>query len=478
MLISPWRLARDEPFARAARQVEWLSALIWLQAPDDTAPAHPAPCAKVATRLEADAPLAVGLVALLGGVSMRDQVIKRLVRTIHGSPPPAEPGDELAAALVDELDRIDRELGPTLSATLSEAWEQVQQVTEGLFGGTDPAASLVAVLREPITTEVGVAPLTCLPPPQDGRHGVAVPDGRPGLQLYFGVPVGVDPRMFGIDAQFVNAGVWHYHLGDYLRRHWPAVARALAPMDAVASAFAGSLRPDRRRSWPDAAEQHLRLALRSHLAEHQGARRAHFELLAQAFGAPHFGWFAAWLDDHRSGDRPLADRLTRLPADLAAAVAGGELTDTTVDVPRAINLTLIHARQRGLHLVVPDDWDDELIAWVRRGWQALHGTVVRHQTWAASSTAAGPCAVAFGSAADNPIVAEVLQARGLTTPSDATEVLAVLALTAAGWHVALAAAVPATAAAVPLELMTRLTCSYARLRRGRVVEADGVTGGL
>lgn len=480
----PWTEEPGSAFARAARKIEWLSLLCRILDSNETAPANPSEAAQVAAWLEPSGKLALGLLKLLSNIHSRDGLIKGVVSVTHGLGNASGGGiaHEALVGLSDELGRIDDLLGARFESDLKESRELLRSQVTPLVEGLDPAGDIAAITGEPCPLSIAVAPCLFVPPPQDGRHGVFLPLAEGSVvQLYFGFPLHEDLRRYGIDSQFLCSGAWHYGLNSFLRSSWPAVEELLRPMAAVEDIFVGSLRADRKRPWPAAVEEHVKLALRSHLAERSGGRRRHFEILAEAFALPHFSWFAQLIEDGLRSKQSLRDQLKDLPRALTEAAGSGALARRACKVPDAINLTLIAQPRKDLHIVVPDDWNDGLLTAVRESWRALAAPVLRQSEWYARAGSATSPAIALGNPDDNPLVATVLKRRAMHLPPEEDATLLALLPPGEGqegWCIAVAARRAELAATTTLEVAARLTCSYAILRNERVVAADGVAGGL
>jgi hypothetical protein len=481
----PWSEGPESAFARSTRNVEWLSVLCWMLDGAEATPANPSEAASAAEWVEPHGKLALGLLKLLRNLHSRDRLIKEVVSAAHGLDGTAssELEREALAALVDELGRIDNLLGWRLRGEeLGRSFEKLRTKFNPFVVGLDPAGDIAAITREPCPLSIAVAPCMFVPPPQEGRHGVMLPLAEsPVVQLYFGFPLHNDPVRYGIDRQFLCSGAWHYGLSAFLRNCWPAVANVLQRMEAIEDVFAGSLRPDRKRPWPAAVEEHLKLALRSHLAERSGGRRRHFEILAEAFSLPHFSWFAQWIEDGFRSEQSLRDQLRDLPRALAEAVRDGALARRACKAPDAINLTLIAQSRNALHVVVPDEWDDGLLALARKSWRALAAPVLRQSEWRVRDGSGTSPAIALGAPDNNALVSTVLERRAMHLPPEDDAILLALLPSSKdqeGWYIAVASKRAELAAAVTLEAAVRLTCSYAILRGQRVIAADGVTGGL
>jgi hypothetical protein len=483
----PWEHPATHASARAARLVEWVSLLWWMVEPGEMRPANPPLAALAASWIAPHSDIALGLLQLVRGATNRDRIIKQVVSRVHGLHVGHDAGlmDQVIAALVNELEKLDEIMLGRFHEDMGAQIEVIRRRTRTLAEGLDPIRDVAAITREPCSLDVEVAPCLFLPPPQDGRHGVflPLPEGHV-VHLYFGFPLEDDLLRYGIDRQFLCSGAWHYALNSYLGSAWPPVAEALTSMHEVERAFADTLRADRRRPWPGAVEEHLKLAFRSHLTERMGGPRRHFRLLAQAFAATYFDWFVEWVDRSLRSERTLREELADLPRALAGALEDGSLTSASSAIPEAINLTIITQSRDALpNAVVPDSWDDALVARVKEGWRALSVPVLRHAAWAESPEARSAPVIAFGHPDDNPLVGMVLERRGMSVPDDGERTLLALlcadaAPRPAPWALAVASRRPESAAALTLEIAVRLTCSYAVLEGEAVVAADGITGGL
>ncbi len=471
----------DDNVARVSRYVEWLALLWWKAAPECSRPANPSLASQVAASISPTGDLALGLVRLLQDFYSRDRAIKAVVSVASGVDwHEQEQLHQVIEALCSELGKIDRELCDDREAVLWQAREVAKERIRVMVVGLDPAADLESVTGEVCSLETVLCPSLFLPPPQDGRHGavVSLGEGKTIAHMYFGLPLDGGLMRYGIDRQFLSTGAWHYALTGILQPLWGEVADAIRPLSEVEHAFEGASGEGGERPWPGVVEAHLRFALRSHLAEEIGAKRKHFRLFAQAFSVLHFDWFADWLDQRRAENCSLSRAIQRLPADLATAAHEGKLKADGGSGPTAINLTLISGDRRGLTAVVPDLWGEELIAAVRAGWRALDVPVIRHGDWCESESSTPT--IAFGEPSDNPLVAAVLERRGLQVPQSREQTL--LALSAVKsipcpWTLAISARDPEVAAAVSLEVSVRLTCTFAVLEGEQVISADGITGG-
>jgi hypothetical protein len=480
----PWDQDAARPFALSARTVDLLALLEWFAEIEDAAPANPALARAAAASFGAGEGVAIGLLRLLRGVWGRDTLIKSVVRVCHGTAGDQnDVAHEALVALVEELKRIDALHQPAWDDLRREQIEALRSGVDDLAAGLDPIRDFAEVTGEPCPLSVAVAPCLFLPPPQEGRHGVFLPlTPTPSAQLYFGFPLADDPVRYGIDRQFLCFGAWHYAMTGFLRSCWPPIEPALREAADVEPVFAGSLRRDRKRPWPAAVEEHLKLALRCQVAERSGGRRSHFRLLAEAFGLPHFEWFTEGIDRARASGLPLRHHIANLPEALASSVRAGELGNRSCPIPEAINLTLIAQRRDALCIVVPDDWNDSLIEKAYDCWSELSVPVVRHASWSVSPDAPTSPAIALGNPGNNPIVATVLERRAMKVPA-ADDAALVVALTPETerepWYVAVAAKRAEAAASVTLEVAVRLTCSFAIVdAAGRVLASDGITGGL
>jgi ribosomal peptide maturation radical SAM protein 1 len=480
----PWTVDTPRNFAASAACVNWLGLLGWAAGVDEADPANPGLASAVASHLGRNDEVATGLVRFVRGACTRDELIKRVVRICHGRG--GEPGDligDATQALVGELQRMEVTHGPAVRARCGQALAALQTRVEELARGLDPIDDFVAVTREPCLIEIAAAPCLFLPPPQEGRHGVFLPlTPAAAVHLYFGFPLEADPLRYGIDRQFLCFGAWHYALTGFMRSRWPPVEAALRQMTDIEAGFAHSVRRGHERPWPAAVEEHFKMALRCHVAEQGGGRRAHFRVLAEAFGLPHFDWFASWMDRAREAGGPLRDHLAGLADTLLESVQSGELNSRRCAVPDTINLTLITQPRESLRIVVPDAWAAALVRQVQDCWSELSAPVVPYAVWSASSDAARSPAIVLGTPDDNPLVAEVLERRAMTLPEEPTAALVVVQPAendGAPWYLAVASRRPERAASLTLEIAVRLTCSYAVVGPdGSVLASDGITGGL
>jgi hypothetical protein len=483
-VMLPWHARAPASFAASAAFVDWLGLLGWAAGVDEAAPANPHIAADIASCLGREDDVALGLVRLVRSACTRDELIKKVVRLCHGrADEPADLIGDATQALVVELQRMDDAHGPALRARHGEAIATLQTRLDELAEGLDPIHDFVAVTREPCLIDVAVAPCLFVPPPQEGRHGVFLPLApAAAVHLYFGFPLEAAPVRYGIDRQFLCFGAWHYAMTGFMRRCWPPVAAALGGIEGLESVFVHSMRRGRERPWPAAVEEHFKMALRCQVAEHGGGRRAHFRVLAEAFGLPHFEWFVTWMDRARQAGGPLRDHLATLGEALAAGVQGGQLTSRRCPVPDTINLTLITQPRESLRIVVPDAWDGSLVRQAQDCWSELSAVVMPYTVWAASPAAADSPAIVLGAPAENPLVAKVLARRAMTLPDEPNATLVVVQRAdddREPWYLAVASKRPERAASLSLEIAVRLTCSYAIVAAdGSVLASDGITGGL